>query len=148
MKNFCVWFFDSFTWYCMYCLYFSVMLCYNCSQFVVQFIEASLLNFRCSKTVMKAIEQDTSRMIAIEVQSKTQSKNLFTVQSRVQSPCFTLLKEQCLSLCIMHSNNLNCYSTPINLQKANEWLKIFQLYLVTAIQCIHGQTQCRWLYTD
>ena len=67
----------------MYCLYFSVMFCYNYSQFVVQLIEASLLNFRCSKTVMKAIERDTSRMIAVEVQSKTQSKNLFTVQSRV-----------------------------------------------------------------
>ena len=72
MKNFCVWFLDSFTW-CF--LYFSVMFCYNCSQFVVQFIVAFLLNFRCSKTVMKAIERGFSRMIAVEVQSKPQSKN-------------------------------------------------------------------------
>ena len=52
MKKSCVLFLDSFTWYC---LYFSVMFCYNCSQFVVQFIVAFLINFRCSKTVMKAI---------------------------------------------------------------------------------------------
>ena len=52
MKKSCVLFLDSFTWYC---LYFSAMFCYNCSQFVVQFIVAFLINFRCSKTVMKAI---------------------------------------------------------------------------------------------
>ena len=70
-KNSYFLFLDSRTWYC---LYFSVMLCCNCSQFVVQFIVAFLLNFRCSKTVIKAIERGFSIMIAHQVQSKLSPK--------------------------------------------------------------------------
>ena len=85
-KNSCVLFLNCFTWYC---LYFSVMFCYNCSQFVVQFIVAFLLNFSCSKTVMKAIEQGSSRTIS-PVQNSVQESVHSPVHSPVQSPGFTL----------------------------------------------------------
>ena len=82
-KNYCVWFLDSY----LVLFVLSVMFCYNCSQFVIQFIVALLLNFRCSKTVRKAIERGSSRMIAVSpVQNSVQKSVHSPVHSPVQSP--------------------------------------------------------------